>query len=168
MTTRILVACACVLVGLGAIVGVASTAGPPDGYEVFHDRDVRVDLPTRFGTVGVGDPNVIVAVAGPGRDSVQVTTAPSRGRSLAAFERATLQDVRTTAPDAQDLRREDVDVQGADEGRRLTFRNPDGDREVTLIIARDGNRFYTLAIDAGGDGDALDANTVEDSFAITD
>lgn len=167
MTSRIAVACACVLVGLGAIVGVASTAGPPEGYAVFHDRGVRVELPTDFRAIRRDDGDVIVAVLGPDGAGVQVATVPTRGRSLAAYEQFRLQNVRTAAPGVQDVRREDVDVSGADEARRLTFR--DGDRDVTMVIARDGERFSILSIDVprGAGDELLDVESVEDSFAIT-
>lgn len=167
MTTRIVAACLCVVAGLGAIVGVATTAGPPDGYDVFHDRDVRVYLPTDFRTVRQGERDIIVGVVGPDRDRVQVATVPTRGRSLARYEQFTLQNVRAAAPDAQDLRREDVDVPGADEARRLSFHDPGRDRDVTMVIARDGERFVTLSVDVRGGSSALDEQTVEDSFAIS-
>ncbi len=165
--TRIVVACACVVVGLGAIVGVAATAGPPDGYEVFHDRGVRVDLPTGFRAVGGGGPTTVVAVAGPDRDGVQVTAVPTGGRSLHDQEIRTLQRARAAAPDAQDVARDDVDVPGADEARRITFHDPGRDRDVTIVIARDGDRFVTLSIDRAAHSAALDEQTVEDSFAIS-
>lgn len=169
MNTRIVVACVCVLVGLGAIVGVSATAGPPDGYEVFHDRDVRVDLPTAFRTVRQGQPDIIVAVVGVGGDrvdGVEVATVPRRGRSLHEYELFTLQNVLRAAPNAQ-VARDDVDVPGADEARRITLHDPDRDRDVTLVIARDGDRFVTLSIDVGAHSAAVDASTVEDSFTIT-
>jgi hypothetical protein len=169
MSARILVACACVLVGLGAIVAVASTAGPPDGYTVFHDRDVRVYLPTDFRTVAEGQRDVIVAVVSRdrARDSVEVATVPTRGRSLRAYELFTLQNVLRAAPEAQDVVRDDVDVPGADEARRLTYHDPDRDRDGTIITARDGDRFVTLAIDVDAHSAALDGDAVEDSFAVT-
>jgi hypothetical protein len=167
MSTRIAIACVCVLVGLGAIVAVASTAGPPDGYFVYHGRDVRVQLPDRFRTVAEGGPDVVIAVSGSGGDSVELTAVPRRGQTLRAYERSTLQGIRNDAPGAQDLRREDVDVPGADEARRIRFHDPDDDRDVTLVIARDDDRFVTLAIDERAGSDALDEDTVEDSFALT-
>jgi hypothetical protein len=166
MSARILVACACVLVGLGAIVAVASTAGPPDGYVIYHDRDVRVDLPDTFRTTSEGARDIVITAVGPQRDRIQIAAVPRRGRSLAAYERFTLQNVRNAAPGAQDLRREDTDVDGADEARRLSFHDPDRDRDVTMVIARDGDRFVTLSIDERAGSDTLDEDTVEDSFAI--
>jgi hypothetical protein len=166
MSTRIVVACVCVLVGLGAIVGVSATAGPPDGYVVFHDRDVRVDLPSDFRTVHRGQPDIVVAVVGGDRDGVEVATVPTRGRSLHEYELFTLQNVLRAAPNAQ-VERDDVDVPGADEARRITLHDPDRDRDVTIVIARDGDRFVTLSIDVGAHSAAVDASTVEDSFTIT-
>ncbi len=169
MTARIAIACVCVLVGVGAIVAVASTAGPPEGYEVFHARDVRVYLPTDFRTVRRGQPDIIVGVVGPGRDSVQVAAVPTRGRTLAAYEQFTLENLRNAAPGATGLRREDVDVPGADEARRIAFHDPDRGRgrDVTMVIARDGDRFVTLSIDERAGSGALDEHAVEDSFAIS-
>jgi hypothetical protein len=167
VNTRIAVACACVVVGVGAIVGVSATAGPPDGYAVFHDRDVRLDLPTDFRTVRRGQADIIVDVVGRDRDSVQVAEVPTRGRTLKAYEQFTLQNVRNAAPGATDLLRDDVDVPGADEARRIRFHDPGRDRDVTIVIARDGSRFVTLSIDERAGSDALDEDTVEDSFAIS-
>ncbi len=167
MSGRIAIACACVLVGVGAIVAVASTAGPPDGYAVFHARDVRVDLPSAFRTVHRGEPDIVVGVVGADRDSVQVAAVPTRGRTLAAYEQFTLQNVRNAAPAATGLQREDVKVPGADEARRIRFHDPDRDRDVTIVVARDGDRFVTLSIDERAGSAALDEATVEDSFEIT-
>jgi hypothetical protein len=86
---------------------------------------------------------------------------------MAAYERFTLQNVRNAAPGAQGLRREDTDVDGADEARRISFRDPDRDRDVTMVIARDDDRFVTLSIDERAGSDALDVETIEDSFALT-
>jgi hypothetical protein len=167
MSARILVACACVLVGLGAIVAVASTAGPPEGYFIYQGRDVRVDLPDDFRTSQEGARDIVIAVVGPQRDRVQIAAVPRRGRSLAAYERFTLENVRNAAPDAQDVRREDTDVDGADEARRISFHDPDRDRDVTMVIARDDDRFVTLSIDERAGSGALDVDTIENSFALT-
>jgi hypothetical protein len=169
MSARVAIACVCVLVGLGAIVGVSATAGPPDGYAVFHDRDVRVDLPTDFRTVRQDQGDIIVEVAGPARDRVEVAEVPVRGRTLAAYERLALENVRNAAPGVTSLRREDADVPGADEARRIAFHDPDRDRDrdVTIVIARDGARFVTLSIDVHSGSSAVDEPTVEDSFTIT-
>jgi len=169
MSTRLLVACACVVVGLAAIVGISSTAGPPDGYVVFHDRDVRVYLPDDFRTVAEGERDVIIAVVSRdrARDGVEVATVPTRGRSLRRYEIFTLENVLRAVPDAQDVAREDVDVPGADEARRLTYHDPERDRDATIITARDDDRFVTLSIDVDAHSAALDQDAVEDSFAVT-
>jgi hypothetical protein len=167
MSARILVACACVLVGLGAIVAVASTAGPPDGYRVFADRAVRVYLPDSpgFHIRNLGQRDVFVETANRAGDAVLVAGVPVQGRSLADYERFTLENARMAAPDMRDLRREDVDVPGADEARRLTFDDPDRNHEATIVIARDDDRFVTLTVDTAGD--VIDVDTIVDSFAIT-
>lgn len=167
MSARILVACACILVGLGAIVAVSSTAGPPDGYRVFADHDVRVYLPDSpgFRTRQAGQRDVFVETANRQGDAVLVVGVPVRRRSLTAYEQVTLANARMAAPDLEDLRREDVDVPGADEARRITFHDPDSDRDATIVIARDHDRFVTLTVDTADD--AIDTKTVEDSFAIT-
>lgn len=169
MTSRVAVACACVLVGLGAIVGVASTAGPPDGYRVFHAHDIRVDLPISFETTTFGAPGVLADLAGPHRERITLTTKRARDRSLAAQELLALRQMRRVTPEVVNLRREDVDVPGADEARRITFRDVAHEVDVTTIIARDGDRYVTLSIEMpyGAGDEVLDADSVEDSFAIT-
>jgi len=167
MSPRVAIACVCVVVGLAAIIAISSTAGPPDGYVVFHERDVRVYLPDAFRTTAEGERDILIAVVGPDRDSVQVAVVPRRGRSMARYERFTLANVRNAVPSATDLRREDVDVPGADEARRMTLHDPDRDRDITIVIARDDKRFVTLSIDERAGSDALDEGTVEDSFALT-
>jgi hypothetical protein len=169
MSARILVACACVVVGLGAIVAVASTAGPPEGYLIYHGRDIRVDLPDDFRTVAEGQRDVIIAVVSRdrNRDRVEVATVPARGRSTRDYDVFTLENVFRAAPNAEDVVREDTDVPGADEARRITYHDPDRDRDGTIVIARDGERFVTLSINVGSHSADLDVPTVEDSFAIT-
>jgi hypothetical protein len=167
MSQRILIACLLVLAGVGAIVAIATTAGPPDGYVAFHDRKVRAYLPADWRTIQRNQGPVIIDIAGPDRDTVELSAEPRRGRTLAQFETDTLDAIRSDAPDIQNLQREDTDVTGADEARKLTFHNQDLD--VTLILARDGDRFVQLTINDvvdNGKDDSLDPKTVEDSFAV--
>jgi hypothetical protein len=167
MTARIAVACVCLVVGLAAIVGVASTAGPPDGYRVFADRDVRVYLPDspEFSVRNAGQRDIFVESSDDQGNGVLVAGVPRRGRTLSAYERFELENARMAAPRMEDLRREDVDVPGADAARRMTFHDPDRQHDATIIIAQDDDRFVTLTIDTAKE--AIDTQDVEDSFAIT-
>jgi hypothetical protein len=165
MMRTALISVALAIVGVGLLLLVASTAGPPDGYQRFSERNVHVYLPDDFQVRARNEPDV-VASASDGRGSaIEVTDVPAHGRSLDAFVRTARREIERRGGD---ITGDDaVDVGGADDARELTIRYPDIDFDTTRVVARLDDRFYTLIVaDATRRGPDLDNATIADSFYL--
>lgn len=151
--------------GLGAIVGVATTAGPPDGYARFSSSGVHLYRPTALEVVSSGGSEVVLNARGPA-GAVRVVSEPAeRGRTLGATGRAAL----TAAGGGRVVRDESHDVTGADAAREVVAEDAQGQVRRTAVVAQRDNRVYVLTVSVrrGTPSSVLDAQTVVDSFYLT-
>jgi hypothetical protein len=151
------------VVGVGAIVAVASTTGPPDGYARFSSGDVHVYRPLALTEVASGGSSVVLNARGaPG--AVRVITMPSKGRPLDPVAREAL----AQAGGGRIASDEKVDVTGADDAREIVSDDPERKVRRTVLVAQQDDRLYVLNVSVRRTTpeNVLDGKTVVDSFYL--
>lgn len=152
------------VVGLGAIVAVASTAGPPDGYARFSSEGVHVYRPTALEVVASGGSEVVLNARG-SEGSVRIVRSAARGgRSLSSVGR----DALTSVGGGDVVRDASEDVTGADAAREVVVEDRSGRTRRTAVVARRDDDLYVLTVSVrrGTPESVLDAQTVVDSFYL--
>jgi hypothetical protein len=152
------------VVGIGAIVAVASTAGPPDGYARFSSSGVHVYRPTALDVVASGGSSVVLNARG-AEGSVRIVKSPARGRgSLSSVGREAL----SSAGGGGVVRDASEDVTGADAAREVVVEDAAGRARRTAVVARRDEDLYVLTVSVrrGTPDSVLDAQTVADSFYL--
>ena len=147
--------------GVGAIVAVASTAGPPDGYARFSSSGVHVYRPTALDVVASGGSSVVLNARG-SEGSVRIVKSAVRGgQALSSVGREAL-GTGDVVRDASE------DVTGADAAREVVVEDPSGRARRTAVVARRDDDLYVLTVSVrrGTPESVLDAQTVVDSFYL--
>lgn len=162
------ISAALVVLGLGTIVALAPTAGPPDGYWVFDQDGVRVDLPDGLRSAPTGGRGVLIEVSDGHGDAVLVARVPRHGRSLDGYVGFTVQRIRGGRSPGRVVESEATDVPGAEDAQRIVADYPQRRRRTTQVIAESGERFVTLSVTVGRDtpDSVIDVDAVVDSFEV--
>jgi hypothetical protein len=158
-----LISVALAVAGIGAIVAVASTAGPPEGYARFASEGAHVYRPTALRVVASGGRPVVLNVRG-AQGAVRIVTLPAESHALGPSARAALAE----AGGGRIASDEPADVTGADDAREVVADDAQQRTRRTAVIARQDDRVYVLTVSVrrGTPDSVLDSQTVVDSFYL--
>ncbi|HWV84028.1 MAG TPA: hypothetical protein VNZ62_01165 [Capillimicrobium sp.] len=157
-----------VVAGLAGIVALSTTAGPPDGYWVFEQDGVRVDLPEHLRSEPSAGRDVLIKLGDGHGTGALVARVPRRGRTLERYVAFTVAGIRGGDDPGHVVDSEGTDVPGADDAHRLVVEYPDHGLRTTQVIAQAGSRFVTLSVTVRRDrpNGVVDTDEIVGSFEI--